>query len=187
MHPPVTRPRLTRESRIPPGSTPEADPNSDAIVYLYSDGSRYCGVAFVGRASKPRWHYAFGTEASRRAEIDRLFAERRRAKEARSVRSRAHSLRLGQILVSSWGYEQTNVQFYQVTRVLPASVEAREIASEQHEEPPGSMCGTCTPIAHSFIGEPKVYRADGTNFIRVRTYVRASPWDGSPRHWSSYG
>lgn len=180
--------RRTRESYIPAGSTPEADPNSDAVVYLYAGpGGRVAAVAFVGRGTKPRWRYTFRSDDERRREIDRLFAERRPFAQARAERARPHTLAIGDILDCSWGYEQTNVHFYQVTRTLPASVELREIESLQVEAAPLAMRGTCTPVRDRFIGEAKLYRADGTNSVTVRQHVRASPWDGRPRHWSSYG
>lgn len=179
--------KRTRESYIPSNATSEPDPESDAVVYLYAAGGRCCAIAFVGRATKPRWHYSFSSDAQRRGEIDRLFDERRRITRARAERARPHTLKLGDILDCSWGYEQTNVHFYQVTRVLTASVEAREIASDQREAAPLAMRGTCTPIRNRFIGEAKLYRADGENSITIRKHVRATPWDGRPRHWSSYG
>ena len=179
--------KYTRESYIPATATQEADPESDAVVYLYGAGVRCCAVAFVGRATKPRWRYSFSSDAQRRGEIDRLFEERRRVTRARAERARPHSLKIGDILYSSSGYEQTNVHFFQVTRVLRASVEVREIASDQQEAAPLAMYGTCTPIPDRFVGEAKLYRADGENSVTIRNHVRASPWDGRPRHWSSYG
>jgi hypothetical protein len=177
----------TRESYIPTGSTPERDPESDAIVYLYATRDRRpAAVAFVGRQTRPRWHYSFPSEASRRREIDRLFAERRPAAKYRAERAKAHTLQRDAILVCSWGYEQTNVEFYQVIRALPASVELRRIQSNRLEAGAQGMQGTCTPIPNSFIGEPKRYRADGTNSVKIADRIRASPWDGRPRHWSSY-
>lgn len=38
------------------------------------------------------------------------------------------SPRVGDILVHAWGYERTNIDFFQVVRVLPASVDIRPIA-----------------------------------------------------------
>jgi len=38
------------------------------------------------------------------------------------------SPRVGDILVRAWGYERTNIDFFQVVRVLPASVYIRPVA-----------------------------------------------------------
>ena len=38
-----------------------------------------------------------------------------------------HGVKIGDVFVESWGYDQTNVDFYQVTRVMPKSVEIRAI------------------------------------------------------------
>ena len=34
----------------------------------------------------------------------------------------SHSLKVGNILVASWGYDQTNIDFFEVLAVLPKSV-----------------------------------------------------------------
>lgn len=41
---------------------------------------------------------------------------------------RASLPQVGEILVSSWGYDQTNIDYYQVTKVTKASVQIRKIA-----------------------------------------------------------
>ena len=164
-----------------------ADSESDAVVYLYGAGKRFAAIAFVGRGAKPRWRYSFGDEAQRGAEIDRLFEERRRVAAARAQRAARHTLSVGDVLDCAWGYEQTNVEFYQVIRVLAASVEMRPIASAKVEASASAMRGTCTPVPDRFIGPPRLYRADGTNSVVIRKDARATPWNGRPRHWSSYG
>lgn len=41
-----------------------------------------------------------------------------------------HSPKIGDILSSSWGYDQTNRDYYQVVRVTPAKVALRKIKTE---------------------------------------------------------
>ena len=38
-----------------------------------------------------------------------------------------HTIQVGDVFVESWGYDQTNIDFYQVVRVMPKSVEIQAI------------------------------------------------------------
>jgi hypothetical protein len=61
----------------------------------------------------------------------------------------SHSLVVGDVLVNSWGYEQTNVDYYQVTALVgKATVELRIIGKQCVET--SSMVGVCTPLLDSF-------------------------------------
>lgn len=181
---------FTRDFFVHPGATPHADPDSDAVVYVYVDArGRPCAQAFAGRAARPKWHYAFSNENARTHAIDGFFGARRAGKAAetarRAARKQPHSLKLGRILVATWGWEQTNVDFYQVTRVVgPQTVEARRVAASRTEN--GYLQGTCVPIPESFTGTVHRYRASSDNRIRVSDHAHAHPWDGKPAHWTAY-
>ena len=49
-----------------------------------------------------------------------------------------HNLKVGSLLVASWGYDQTNVDAYQVVEIGDASIKVRAIATQ---EVPGSNTG----------------------------------------------
>lgn len=73
------------------------------------------------------------------------------------------------------GYEQTNIDFFQVTRIVgPHTVEVLEvsqIAADTGNEP--SMTGKCLPKLDGFTGEPLRRRVNGRSksvrIDRVRT------------------
>jgi integrating conjugative element membrane protein (TIGR03745 family) len=68
-----------------------------------------------------------------------------------------HGLKVGYVLSASWGYEQTNIDYYEVTALVGRrSVEVREIAQELKET--GNMLGECRPTKGKFIGKPLVKR-----------------------------
>ena len=50
-------------------------------------------------------------------------------------------LNVGDILDSHWGYEQTNVDYYEVVGLTPKGVKIRQIESQRNYT--GSMCGEC--------------------------------------------
>lgn len=166
------------------------DAESDAVAFTYESAGGLYALAFHGKAGKPDWHFRFRTEEQRAAKI-KEHAESRRghakyAAERKAQRNCPSRLELGAILVSSWGYDQTNVDFYQVTATIGArTVELRPIASEIIDGQAG-YSGTCRAVKDAFRGEAFRARVSDGDSIRLESYRHASPWDGRPRYWSSY-
>lgn len=97
-----------------------------------------------------------------------------------------HTLIVGDILNSSWGYEQTNVTFYQVTRVTKSSVELGVIKSAENYDGQ-SMTGTKTPLPGEFVSTNRfLKRVKGAGQVKITSYEYARLWDGKPAHFSSY-
>ena len=100
--------------------------------------------------------------------------------------------KVGDILVASWGYDQTNVNFFQVVWRSEKSVRVREIESRIKEE--GFMCGSATPIKDDFLDrrwmnlppEGKLCRVGSDGWIRINDVVHAHKWDGTPHYVSWY-
>lgn len=111
------------------------------------------------------FYYAYRNEEQRIASLQRNFemlkkrseekADRvKRMKEARQ--NMKHGFEMGMILYNSWGYEQTNIDFYQVVEVKPKSIVIREIAQENvlgSSEGYSSMSAFVRPKENEFIGE----------------------------------
>lgn len=94
-----------------------------------------------------------------------------------------HDFKPGDILVSSWGYEQTNVDFYQVVGITKCSVKIRPIMGHTIEE--GYGCGHTTPVKDAFkinnlIGDGKTARVDKDGWIRISRGISAHKWTGQP-------
>lgn len=64
-------------------------------------------------------------------------------------------IKVGDILYDSWGYDQTNIDFYQVTKILGASVMIRPIKSEIVDNNDGghSMSAYVKPVKDDFTGD----------------------------------
>lgn len=95
---------------------------------------------------------------------------------------------VGDILVSSWGYDQTNIDYYQVTRVSPAMITMRPIASRQDSDD-GGWTGRAVPVPGQFTGpgirrKPRNCR-DGY-CVTLTGYSAAHLWDGTPNRYSTY-
>ncbi len=183
---------LTREAYIRRGADPLRDPQSDAVVYVYNDErGRPCAQVFSGKKAKPDWHYVFPNEEKRDAQIESHFKaarDRIAAAEARAEeRRKPHTLKVGDIMVCSWGWEQTQVDFLQIVKTTKSTVTVRRIRSEETEDA-GRDCGRCVAVKDSFIdgGVETTYRANAENRLRITSYSNAYLWDGKSMHWSRY-
>lgn len=86
-----------------------------------------------------------------------------------------HELKVGDVVRSSWGYDQTNVNHYQITKLIgKRTVEVRELV--EHKESTGDMSWRVAPVWGEFIGEPMrrtVDRHGHVNILREK-FGRAS-------------
>lgn len=98
-----------------------------------------------------------------------------------------HPLQIGSILYSSWGYDQTNIDFYQVIELIGTStVVLRELAQEQITGSNDHFSGKTKAKPNFFIDEPFRKRADAQGRVRINSITHARPWDGVPLYYSSY-
>lgn len=181
---------VTREFYIPRGATKIASKQSDAVAYLYGRDGRLFALGFAGKAIKPSWNYRFRSPAERENHV-RGFFERcaaragDKAKRQAEQRDATHGLQLGHVLVASWGYDQTNVNFYQVTRLVSSKMVELHPIGSMDGKAMSSMSGTVLPVIDAFTGEPMRKRArDGGVRIDSSRYARV--WDGKPVYSSSY-
>lgn len=180
--------------QIPQGSTEERHDDADAVVYHYAGkhGEVYA-IGYAGKAYRPAFHFRFKDEGRRAQQVEewiksqRASIERRQARQAEKKAS-THELKLGDVVYSSWGYDQTNIDFYQVVRVVSAkTVEIRHL--KQHTTETGFMSGHTTALKDQFAeGAPAlVRRAAGTRVLNVgSSRGSASKWDGRPLSCSWY-
>ena len=155
----------------------------------------YYGVAFAGKAQKPLWNYAFRDEAQR----DRQIAETAKSVESRAKamkeRSDArkqftHGLQVGDILYSSWGYDQTNIDWYEVVGVpTEKMILVREIAGKTLRSD-GYGSDQVMPTPGKYVG-PVMKKIPtgraGHISVKISDVQTAWKWDGKPKSETSSG
>jgi hypothetical protein len=106
----------------------------------------------------------------------------------RKERTQGRNLVVGDIMVSSWGYEQTNVDYYQVVELVgQQSVKVRRIAAESLGETGNGMADYCMPVKDKFIkNETVTYRVSYGTSIAISSYQTAKKWDGTKNYRSWY-
>jgi hypothetical protein len=189
----------SRESFIPKkGATKVADKQSDAVAYLYTlENGKPAARVFVGKQAKPVVYSYFRDEARREAAVREAFESRRQSMafkaELRAKRiAWVPDYTVGEILHTNWGYDQTNVEYFEVVEIKGKHVIVREIGQERTET--GFMSGKCAPLRGKYIGEPlrRLAQETGIKIDDVRTAFRSrSKKMGGievhePLYWSSY-
>lgn len=99
----------------------------------------------------------------------------------------SHGYNVGDILECSWGYDQTNVDFYQVIDTTSKQLLIRKINSV--EKRTGDMIGEVLPLKNNFSGKAfrrKTHEHRGEWFVRINEYQFAGKWDGKPQRVSHY-
>jgi len=102
--------------------------------------------------------------------------------------SSTHGLEVGAILESSWGYDQTNVDFYEVVSVTPTMVTVRKLRANVVAQP-AYLTSRVEPVESDYDGEPirrKVHTYGSSPFIAIESYANAYLWDGTPQTATHY-
>jgi hypothetical protein len=97
----------------------------------------------------------------------------------------AASIAVGDVFVASWGFEQTNINFYQVVaRKGKSSVVLREIAKEDTRE--GGWASAYTkPLVDVFVGDEETHRLIG-DWVKFKSFMYAHKTDSQKEHYRSW-
>ncbi|GMV18006.1 MAG: hypothetical protein AMXMBFR56_62300 [Polyangiaceae bacterium] len=150
----------------------------------------YYGIAFAGKAGKPLWYHQFANAASRLDMIKRSIASRKSHieyidKRLAKRREFRHTLKVGDVLYTSGGYDETHVDFYEVTTVKDKSVTICKIGKSLHHSSGGSA-DYVVAVPGKCIGKPMTKRVGGDNEVKI-DYHWAHPWDGKPKYETALG
>lgn len=109
-------------------------------------------------------------------------------KTSETTTPEAHGLPVGTVLVSSWGYDQTNIDFYEVTKATVKTVMLRPISiSKENGESWGTY--TATPKRGEFTGDAfrvKVQDPHAQPWVKINSFAMARPIAEETQHGTSY-
>lgn len=119
-------------------------------------------------------------------------SEKRRIQEREAIKS----VSVGDVFVTSWGYEQTNVDYFEVVEKHGQYVTVRPIAARKVEDTgymqctveavPGSYIDKCALIDDKQSARYKVKGTKDTPRIDLTNFASAYIWDGTPDNETSY-
>ena len=147
------------------------------------------------------WNYRFKTEQERETYIQKFEAkqktfeqeqEERKQKFSEAKKNMVNPFKVGDLLYDSWGWEQTNIDFYQVVEVGTKSVKIRSIGQNMVRAT-GWASELVYPKKDDFQGEPetKILQmfSDGRPYIKSPHRGSITPWTnkaGEGVHQSHY-
>ena len=150
-----------------------------AVAYFYRTKTGEPAASFFrAKATKPSFSYQFKTMALATAYVKRYFAtviaakqsvEHQKAEAAAKAAEVGAELRIGSLFKAAWGYEQTNIQYYEVIAKTEKTVTVQEIITT------GYMSGKCVPLPGLFRkgSKAKVCRPNAYGSIKLDSYKTA--------------
>ena len=156
------------------GFAPELIYNISLVRFQGRNGR--CIAAWTpGMKRPPRYVYKAHTPEEYDKAMERIRQEAERFRHhdeavARSSEEFRRSLRVGDILYSSWGWEQTNIDFYQVIAIRGSAVDLRQLDQRTTED--GYMCGTTVPLPDVFKGKTHTHRQQGCKSSSYKIYAQ---------------
>lgn len=182
---------------VPEGAQEERYDDLDAVLYRYINQlGRPSLLAYIGRRKKPSIFCYYHNEDEREKRVDIFInslrdAEKAKAEQRRRLKEHKTSLKPGSILYTSWGWEQTNVDFYQVVK-LPSdkTVVLKKIGrtfADDQQESGSSMSAMVVPTPGNYLEEEEIKKRILPNDrIKMSDQVYAQPWNGKPKYCSWY-
>jgi hypothetical protein len=192
--------KLVASRWIPEGSSEIKGEN--CVAYVRELAGKSWAMGYIGNAAKPHFHHTFKSPEARDKYVDLWMKgvavseqyKADRLAERKTKMSSPHNLKVGDVLHGSWGYDQTNPEYWQVTKLIgKRMVEISELCLESEET--GFMSGQCVPLPGKFTGKVKRSVVNESGSVRLYDYCHLSKEE--PRdvagvkvyrstYWSSY-
>jgi hypothetical protein len=166
------------------------------VVYVYRENDRLLAIGYAGNAGKSSFHFAYKSMADVDQKIcaffDNLNDWKARKQQCRKDSYKPHTFQVGEIITNSWGYDQTNVDWYVVTRKTEHFVWLRPICAQLIEdEGCGPMSGRESPVIGTDLkpvftekGEETKHKASG-DYVSMK-FGCGSRFTGGSQYTSWY-
>jgi len=160
-------------------------------IVKYSRKGRILMIGFKGTSTKSFFHYNYQSEESRNEALnDYIRREKERIEYQEKAKQQAkefiNKLTKDTILYASWGYEQTNVDFYQVVETTSKTVILQEIGAKTVRYDGGGFSGAVIADPTQKVGEPFRSVVKQGKYCNVKHYTVGHIWDGEPVSYSSW-
>jgi hypothetical protein len=159
-----------------------------AILYKVFYGKAQTAKEFysIKRISREKQLAAFADAVERTsAAIESSIAFKAERIASRKAASVAKRLEVGSILCGSWGYEQTNVEFYEVLELSASGKTCTIQRIKCDEKPTGFMSGRCLPLPGEYVGQPLKNKRISFDSVSIECCT-LTLWDGREQYASHY-
>lgn len=124
-----------------------------AQLFTKEENGKYYIRAFEGKKSKPSLNYVFDNEDLSKEYVKRWLNDLKRNSEWKAKRNAPHTVSIGDVFHNSWGWEQTNIDFFQVVKTTKTTVTVRKIEKSTESYDGRTMSGRVLPLPGNFISE----------------------------------
>jgi hypothetical protein len=176
------------------GATKVSFKGLDAEAYLFPSqiGGKPAACFFAGNSAKPLWRYHFPNEEQRArriaGQVEALKARAESTAKRKAEASTPSKIEPGHILVTCWGYDQTNREFFKVI----AKRGARTLVVQELQQVDATTAGAPWMTGKALPGEefrkgskPYTVRVSHGSNVKIEGHY-ASVWDGRPVDWTAY-
>ena len=201
----------TNLTRFRPNGLNETLTDAFGIEVFYSTELKKA-IFYAGKSSKSWWFFRFGSidemieriyksvDNQIRIETEKL-QKKEAQKKAMDTFKASDYFSVGDIIVNTWGWEQTNVDFYQVVDVLNKKIRVKEIGAKIIENSMYSHGMACelVPEKDSFVEEGRKteyllsLKADikksgeiSARICNPESFYYFRKWDGGAEYCSWY-
>jgi hypothetical protein len=186
---------------VPQNATAIEYPEVGAVAYVENIGDKLYAMGYHGKRNNHDFYYQFRSPEARSKYIAdwaeglrqyaAMMAERKASRSAGNDWA-AQTVKVGDIFHWSWGYDQTNCDYYQVVEKRGKQIILREICGQMVPGSEGFM--SCSMVA-----VPDSFKEKGETLIKLaqafkpgdRPYISmefgwCGLWDGKPDYCSWY-
>lgn len=187
---------------IPTGYQAREYKEANAIICFAEINNAFYAMGYSGKRSKADFHYKFKTKENLEKYVSeylkRLMQHEenkiKRKEEKKAQRAAfINPLKVGDIVYTSWGYEQTNIDFYQVIQLIgKATVKLCQLKCKDVGNNQGHfMSATKIPLKDQFWKDKILTKrisplTEGTCCIKISSFETAFIWDGKPKNYNWY-
>ena len=111
------------------------------------------------------------------AKVQKVEIDKRKKERSEYV----HDYKVGDILVASWGYDQTQNDWFQVVGLKDKAIVIREIAGKSVDD------SHAVAVPDHFVGAPMVKRVSSGGYVKIHSSASAHKWDGQPKYETPFG
>lgn len=175
---------------------------TDLEIYTYlNSAGKPCAMYFGGKRSKPDASYQYSSEERRAEAIQNTIDSAKKTqacKAARAAEQKAvgRGLEVGDHLICSWGYDQTNVNFYKVVAlkgqksvlILPVGSKRISVDGSSDRVVPDEVVRDYDTLLGFGRDEVEpVAKLAKNGSVRLSDHYAAIKWDGKPCYETAAG
>lgn len=172
---------------------PEIGDYPQDLFACYVNFEKLSAIFYIGKQSKPAWYNRFNDIDSLKKKINTSISNLMSWEDAKKERKEKKKteildIKVGDLFVSSWGYEQTNVDFYQCIDVKGKTFTIRPIACKTVEDSTMShgMADNVVPVKDAFLEDLERYPILKKRSLKISDYQWLSKTTETQSHYRSW-